>query len=160
MSVREISDVKLAVMLAIGTALGSGGVALLDTFVLDAGTQKQTDVQLVELAIGILAKPLNNDTATAAPDTALRTWAVSTINYVADIQFDDEAKNALIDGSSGFDAAAISRIKKDLFGLGPTTAWPEPGLSNVIREPYVVVPLPYEGGEGEAIIDNFIAPRE
>lgn len=135
MSVRELSDVKLAVLLAVGTALGSFSAALFDTLMPDADTQKQTDVQLVELAIGILAKPMNGDAVSTAPETALRTWAVKTINHVADITFDDEAKDALIDGRTGFDTEIFKALK------GSSSTFER---SDVIMEPYIVLPAPSE----------------
>ena len=57
-SLREISDLHLAVIVAGATLLGGVLTSFTNAFLIDAGTEKQTDVQLVELAIGILGEPI------------------------------------------------------------------------------------------------------
>lgn len=100
MKLSELSELHLAVVVAGATFLGGIGSTLLGVFLVDAGTNRQTDVQLVELAIGILSEPLPKDSGslTSTPETALRAWAVDTVNAAADVKFDSKARQLLIDG--------------------------------------------------------------
>ncbi|WP_408592053.1 hypothetical protein ACIPCF_08020 [Paracoccus marcusii] len=89
-----------------------GGV--IDKVSFDANTRLETNVQLIELAIGILAAPspeavFSKDGAAqagigATRDIALRTWAVDTINTAAEVKFDGAARSQLIDGTSNLPA--------------------------------------------------------
>ncbi|MCE8000864.1 MAG: hypothetical protein HEP70_18585 [Rhodobiaceae bacterium] len=90
--VRELSDIKLALLLAAATCLGGFGATFLDHVMLDASTSRETDVQIVQLAIGVLSEELDqSDEANIAKDRALRTWAVDTLNAVADVKLPEEA---------------------------------------------------------------------
>lgn len=95
MKISEISELHLAVLVAGATFLGGFVSSLLGVFLVDAGTEKQTDVQLVQLAVGILSEaPSDMQPA----NVALRGWAVDTINAAAEVKFDETAKQQLIDG--------------------------------------------------------------
>ncbi len=123
---RQISDIKLALMLAVATCLGGFGATLLDNVMLDASTARETDVQIVELAIGVLSEKLDqSDEANTAKDKALRIWAVDTLNTAARVKLPNEARAALIDGSSAFDSVQnsleiIRRRMDEVRGQEPT----------------------------------------
>ena len=53
MKLSELSELHLAAVVAIATFLVGVGSAMINTFWTDAGTERQTAVQLVQLAIGI-----------------------------------------------------------------------------------------------------------
>lgn len=129
----RVSDLSLALWIAVATLLGGIGASLFDTFVLDANTERETNVQLIELAIGILGQPIEIDGAQDedspdmetlrsrisrvspnSPQTALRTWAVDTINASAEVKFGEEARAVLIDGR-----ATLPKIKFSEFGINP-----------------------------------------
>ncbi|MFT7865614.1 hypothetical protein, partial [Salmonella enterica] len=57
----RVSDLSLALWIAVATLLGGIGASLFDTFVLDANTERETNVQLIELAIGIRGQPIETD---------------------------------------------------------------------------------------------------
>lgn len=101
MKLGELSEWRLAGVIAVATLVGGFTSSVLDKVFIDAGTEKQTDVQLVQLAIGLLSE--RNDEVKIGvdtPETVLREWAVDTINSVADVKFDERAKTLLVDGDA------------------------------------------------------------
>ena len=93
----------LAAIIAVSTALGGFVSAAAGSYLLSANTQRETNVQLIQLAIGILSEPLPKDEDSDAPQneqTALRLWAVETINHSADIKLDDAATRLLVNGQA------------------------------------------------------------
>jgi len=96
MKTGEISEIHLAAVIAGATLLGGVLSSTFDAFLIDASTSRETDVQLVELAIGILSEPSPSE---QAGEPTLRKWAVETINPVAEVKFDEEAKRQLVDGT-------------------------------------------------------------
>lgn len=118
MKLSELSELHLAAVVAIATFLGGVGSAMINTFWTDAGTERQTAVQLVQLAIGILSEPIAASAKRAvgpAPtsQTVLRTWAVDIINQSAEVKFDEEAKHLLVNGYASFplvDAKAQAEV--------------------------------------------------
>jgi len=96
MKTGEISEIHLAAVIAGATLLGGVLSSTFDAFLIDASTSRETDVQLVELAIGILSEPSPSE---QAGEPTLRKWAVETINSVAEVKFDEEAKRQLVDGT-------------------------------------------------------------
>lgn len=101
-SLREISDLHLAVIVAGATLLGGVLTSFTNAFLIDAGTEKQTDVQLVELAIGILGEPIPEGISKEADaaNTILRGWAVDTINATAPVRLGREARDYLVQGEA------------------------------------------------------------
>lgn len=129
----RVSDLSLALWIAVATLLGGIGASLFDTFVLDANTERETNVQLIELAIGILGQPIETDesldedsndmetlysrlsrVSPESPQAVLRTWAVDTINASADVKFDEVARAVLIDGR-----ATLPKINFSKLGIDP-----------------------------------------
>lgn len=105
----ELKELQLALLLAGATCIGVFGGALLDNVMLDASTSRETDVQIVQLAIGVLSKEIDQtDEANSNKDRALRTWAVDSLNAVSKVKLVGEARTALIDGNSSFDSVATS----------------------------------------------------
>lgn len=107
MKLSELSELHLAAIVAGATFLGGVGSTIISTFWSDAGTERQTAVQLVQLAIGILSEPINAPTGRAVDlgltsQAALRTWAVDIINQSAEVKFDAEAKHLLVNGDAAF----------------------------------------------------------
>ena len=113
----------LAGIISVATLLSTAVTVFFNTFILDAKTENQGNIQLVELAIGILSAPLETenlelernpltDLATgpyspvlskverATGQMALRQWAVDTINQTAQVKLDRTAENLLVTGSS------------------------------------------------------------
>lgn len=92
----------------------------LNKLLFDANTKLETNVQLIELAIGILSEPLPESnalkTAGSAAGTnekrsqALRTWAVDTINASAEIKFTEEAGQQLIEGTTQLPSSTSADI--------------------------------------------------
>ncbi len=101
MKLGELSEWRLAAVIAVATLVGGFASSVIDKGFIDAGTEKQTDVQLVQLAIGLLSER-NEEIKIGAdtPETVLRKWAVDTINSVADVKFDERAKTLLVDGDA------------------------------------------------------------
>jgi hypothetical protein len=124
MKLPELSERHLAVIVAGATFIGGLTSALISTVWLDAGTERQTDVQLVQLAIGILSDPLVAPTGGAVgvaltSQTALRTWAVDIINQSAEVKFDEEAKHLLVNGDASFPEKQKHAFPASGLGLGP-----------------------------------------
>lgn len=125
MKLSELSELHLAAVVAGATFLGGLGSSLLGVFLVDAGTERQTDVQLVQLAIGILSEPAPSrpagwrtaEVGLETPEAALRAWAVDTINAAAEIKFDEGAKHLLVSGEVRF---AFSSVYT---GTGTVEAW-------------------------------------
>lgn len=107
MKLSELSERHLAAIVAGATFLGGVGSAMISTVWIDAGTERQTNVQLVQLAIGILSEPVvaaqgGDVDPVLTSQTALRTWAVDIINQSAEVKFDEEAKHLLVNGDASF----------------------------------------------------------
>ncbi|MCA1288624.1 hypothetical protein, partial [Salipiger bermudensis] len=96
MKINNISEIHLAAIIALATFLGGFISSIVGVFLVDAGTDKQTDVQLVQLAVGILSE---SPTDMQPAKVELRRWAVDTINYAAEVKFDEEASDLLINGT-------------------------------------------------------------
>lgn len=107
MKLSDFSELHLVAVVAFATFLGGIGSSLLGVFLVDAGTNRQTDVQLVEVAIGILSS--TEPRQSNSPDTVLRAWAVDTINSAAEVKLDGEARQLLISGE-----VFLSATKKSL----------------------------------------------
>lgn len=121
------------VALAVGAAtllaalIGTVGGGVINKVFFDANTRLETNVQLIELAIGILTAPspeasFSKDGATR--DIALRTWAVDTINTAAEVKFDGAARSQLIDGTSNLPAWSSANAQSYLKLL---SAWGSAG---------------------------------
>ena len=111
MKAGDLSELHLAAIISIATLLGGLGSSLLSTLWIDAGTQRETDVQMVQLAIGILSQPLpehkdsdnlRSITVSRTSQMVLREWAVDTINTASDVKFDRDARESLINGELKF----------------------------------------------------------
>lgn len=96
MKLGDLSELHLAAIVAGATALGGILSSAAEWALIDAGTERQTDVQLVQLAIGILSEA--NPDGQGAP--TLRAWAVETINAVAEVKFDEDAQRQLVEGTA------------------------------------------------------------
>jgi ribosomal protein L31E len=117
----EIPGLTLAILLAVFTFLGSFSGVALNKFLPDASDRRETGVELVSLAIGILtesgAANAKNDKAVLA----LRKWAVDTISVYSRVQISPELKEALgsrlIDGQSQkMTVAASAMADRKTFG--------------------------------------------
>ena len=108
MKLSDLSDFHLALVIAGATFLGGISSSLIGVFMVDAGTNRETDVQLVQVAINILSS--TEATTIDSPEKVLRTWAVDTINAVAEVQLDDEARELLINGEVSFSSAKASSL--------------------------------------------------
>lgn len=95
----EVSELRLALLVAGATFLGGFGSSVLGVIAVDAGTEKQTNVQLVKLAIGILSE---KESEVDVRNASLRAWAVDTINSVSEVKFGEDARRELINGNLGF----------------------------------------------------------
>ena len=111
----EKSELTLALLLAGATLLGVVISPLLGTLLVGADTERETNTQLVQLAIGILSEPLDpeevafsaymtgasedGDHRAYTASQVLRGWAVDTINEVAPIKFADETRSLLLRGT-------------------------------------------------------------
>lgn len=80
---------------AVGALVVAAMTVFASTFFVDANTERQTDVQMIELALGILQSDDFENQHTAQ---IMRNWAVTTINSAARVKFDDAVARALIDG--------------------------------------------------------------
>lgn len=100
---RRISDLHLAAIVAISAVFGGVLTSVANSFLIDAGTEKQTDVQLVELAIGILGQPIPEGATKEADaaNTILRGWAVDTINAAAPVQLGRQVSGDTTNWPSG-----------------------------------------------------------
>ncbi|WP_374384506.1 hypothetical protein [Paracoccus yeei] len=107
MKAGDLSELHLAAIISIATLLGGLGSSLLSALWIDAGTQRETDVQMVQLAIGILSQPLpehkgsgnlRSINVSRTGQMVLREWAVDIINAASDVKFDRTARDLLIDG--------------------------------------------------------------
>lgn len=112
----NISDIKLAAIIAIATAVGGALVPIAGSIFTDAGTARQANVQLIQLAIGILSEPLSDGaedkSEIPSEKTALRQWAVDTINNSAEIKFDKNSINSLVNGNAVLPwASTLSDLK-------------------------------------------------
>ena len=58
MKVGDVSELHLAALIALATAFGGVISTGAEWLFIDADTERQTDVQLVGLAIGILSEPI------------------------------------------------------------------------------------------------------
>ena len=96
MKTGEISELSLAAVIAGATLLGGVLSSAASALWIDANTEQETNVQLMQLAIGILSEPSGGE---EAANVTLRAWAVATINAVAEVKFDDEAQRQLVDGT-------------------------------------------------------------
>lgn len=140
MKLTELSEFHLAAIVAGATFLGGVGSATINTFWSDAGTERQTNVQLVQLAIGILSEPIVEGTGWKSGDgktsqTALRTWAVDVINQTAEVRFDDDAKNLLVNGDAIFPIGYSSESYKNLFEQIRNMKAPVVEVNPIIIEP-------------------------
>lgn len=109
MKLVEIGELHLAAIIAIATLAGGLATSLADSWLIDADVDRQTDVELVQLAISVLTKPREDAGMTPAgtgltSERVLRRWAVDTINAAADdeVQFDAEAQELLVNGDVYF----------------------------------------------------------
>lgn len=86
------------------SALIAGGflTSIVQSVLPDFDESRATDVQLVSLAMDLLTKSVNDTEEIRAEHRALRLWAVNTINEVATVKFDEEAQQALINGTVSF----------------------------------------------------------
>ncbi len=117
---RQDNAIGLALLLAVATFIGNVSATFINKWASDADTKLETNVQLIELAIGILSEPLPDPIPLKAAsggtamnkerDKALRTWAVDTINASAEIKFDGDARDHLIDGTAQLPPANIVDI--------------------------------------------------
>lgn len=109
MKVPEIGELHLAAIIGVATLLGGLSSAWLSAKLIDVNVARETDVELVQLAISVLTKP--REDAGMAPagtgltsERVLRRWAVDTINAAADdeVKFDAEAQELLVNGDVYF----------------------------------------------------------
>lgn len=104
MKITEVSVVIFGFVITVATAAGLIISAILNAIFLSPDIKRQTDVQLVELAIGILGKPPEENQSyfkqSQNAQTALRTWAVDVINNTSVVQFDEDAKILLVRGEA------------------------------------------------------------
>lgn len=108
MQVNDPSGWILAAIIAGATAAGGLLSTAAGSFMTSANTERETNVELIQLAIGILSEPLPMSKAGATEDneqTALRSWAVETINHSADIKLDEDASKLLINGQANLPMA-------------------------------------------------------
>lgn len=98
MKLSTLSEKQLAAVVAGAGLIGGVVSSLIGVFLVDARTDRQTDVQLVQLAVGVLSQPLPEGPGVETPETALREWAVDTINAAAEVKFDEEARALLVSG--------------------------------------------------------------
>jgi hypothetical protein len=90
-----IAQIWSGAVIAMISAVG-GGVA--SSVFLSADVERATDVQMVELAVGLLTAQSDGDLS--EDDRVLREWAVDTLNETAAIKFDERARIVLINGTS------------------------------------------------------------
>lgn len=88
--------------------------ALVGSFLVDANTEKTTNVQLIQVAIGILSK--DSDAGYSTEQKVLRAWAVDTINSSAKVKFDSRSKQLLVDGKAAFPSIRekVSEVLKNV----------------------------------------------
>jgi len=140
MKLSELSEFHLAAIVAGATFLGGVGSAMINTFWTDAGTERQTNVQLVQLAIGILSEPIAEGSGWKAgagqtSQTALRTWAVDVINQTAEVRFDNDAKNLLVNGEAIFPITYSSESYRKLYEAINSLKAPIVEVNPIIIEP-------------------------
>ena len=154
MHVNDGSGWALAAIIAVATAFGGFLSAAAGSYLLSANTQRETNVQLIQLAIGILSEPLPKDEDINAPQNeqiALRLWAVETINHSADIKLDDAASRLLVSGqaklpiSQGFSDDAVRKwLELRSLGISPD-------------DPFLIVP---DDPDGPTIPNYYIPPQK
>jgi hypothetical protein len=111
----EISELHLAALIAAATAMGGVLSSAADAFWSDASTDKATNVQLVQLAIGILSDEDDGQMQDRSRNRELRSWAVQTINAAAEVKFDEDAQKLLIEGEASLASAEMNRIFAEWF---------------------------------------------
>lgn len=113
----EVSVGIFGFLITFSTAVGLIISAILNATLLSPNIKRQTDVQLVELAIGILGKPTEENqqyfNQSQNAQTALRTWAVDVINNTSDVKFDEDARILLVKGEASL--PNIEEFKFQLF---------------------------------------------
>lgn len=152
MNTNDRSGWTLAVIIAVSTALGGFLSTAAGSYLLSANTQRETNVQLIQLAIGILSEPLPKDEDINAPQNeqiALRLWAVETINHSADIKLDDAASRLLVNGQANLpisqglsDSAVRKLLELRSLGISPS-------------DPVLIVP---DNQDGPTIPNHYIPP--
>lgn len=84
------NEIKLGLIACVSAILGSAIGAFANSLFIDAGTKRETNVQMIELAIGILNREVTDEIR------PLRSWAVELLDEVSPVKLDDEAKDILI----------------------------------------------------------------
>lgn len=115
MKLSDITEIHLVAVIAGATFLGGIGSSLLGTLLVGADTERQTDVQIVQVAIGILSD--TDPTGSTSPESVLRAWAVDTINSASDVKLDSQARDLLISGEAGFPAIDKNILESFLRGI-------------------------------------------
>lgn len=113
----EVSVGIFGFLITFSTAVGLIISAILNATLLSPNIKRQTDVQLVELAIGILGKPTEENkpylNQSQNAQTALRTWAVEVINNTSVVKFDEDAIILLVKGEASL--PNIEEFRSQLF---------------------------------------------
>ncbi|WP_282603829.1 hypothetical protein [Paracoccus sp. PARArs4] len=97
--------IDVAVSVAVAVFLAQLAGSAIERRALNSATEHQTNVQLIELAIGILSKPVDDGEdpyqlkLEDPSERALRSWAVKVINEASSVKFDQEAQTLLISGN-------------------------------------------------------------
>lgn len=104
--VSKNSEIKLALVGGGCAVIASTITAFFSSYFLDADTKQTTNVQLIQVAIGLLSK--EQKTENLPSDKVIRKWAVDTINATAIVKFDDEAAKLLIDGKAQFSGIKLT----------------------------------------------------
>jgi len=88
-------DWKLLATTALAAAVGAvvGGLALASTG--GGAVERQADVKLLEMSVGILREPARVD------DDPMRSWAVRVVEKKSGVSFTDQQRAALLKRATG-----------------------------------------------------------
>lgn len=112
----EISDLKLAAIVAAATVLGSGFERGLSSLFADANTSATVEAEMVSLAIGILSQLPETPHPANSAEAIIRDWAFEVLNSSANVTLPEEGRLAIVTGVTSFgvangDMAALLRLQ-------------------------------------------------
>ncbi|MEP4195945.1 MAG: hypothetical protein ABJL99_09955 [Aliishimia sp.] len=112
----EISDLKLAAIVAAATIFGGGLERGLSSLVADANTSATVEAEMVSLAIGLLSETPETPHAANSAEAVLRNWAFEILNSSAKVAMPEEGRVAIVTGVTSFgitngDKEALLRLQ-------------------------------------------------
>ena len=96
-----LSEVKLAVILVVATFAGGFAERMVSSWMTDANVERETAVQMTNLAIAILNEEIEGSPiAVTDPKAIMRNWAFDTLNNVAAVKLPEEVRTEIVSGTS------------------------------------------------------------